>query len=76
MGGTGMRQGTFLLQFCALFWIFVVSFVEVCGQSDSLILGAEQNWDTGGFGGTCIYGGHNFASARAAIWQFCGKCNK
>ena len=58
-----MRQETFLSLFSCLLLIFVVSFTEVCGQSDSLILEAEQNWDTCGFGGTCIYGGHNFAVA-------------
>jgi hypothetical protein len=58
-----MRQETFLSLTLCLLLIFTGSIVEVRGQSDSLILEAEQNWDTCGFGGTCIYGGHNFAVA-------------
>ena len=58
-----MRKKTFLTLILCLLLIFTVSIAEVCGQSDSLILEAEQNWDTCGSGGTCIYGGHNFAVA-------------
>jgi hypothetical protein len=36
---------------------------ESFAQSNSLMLEAEQHWDTFGVGGTCISGGHNFAVA-------------
>jgi hypothetical protein len=34
---------------------------SVGAQSGSFILELEQNWDTFGIGGTCVYGGYNFA---------------
>jgi len=36
---------------------------KVGAQSDSIVLEAEQHWDTWGSGGTCIGGGHNLAIA-------------
>ena len=59
-----MRQETvpFIIVYLLLISTFLVA-EKVCGQPDSLLLEAEQNWDTYGFGGTCIYGGNNFAVA-------------
>ena len=57
-----MKQEYVSLVFFCLLLTFSMLIVEnVCGQPDSLILEAEQNWDTYGVGGTCNYGGHNFA---------------
>ena len=36
---------------------FIASYVKA--QDDDFTLEAEQNWDTYGVGGTCIYGTHN-----------------
>jgi hypothetical protein len=52
-----------LALFCLLLTFSMLVVENVCGQPDSLILEAEQNWDTYGVGGTCVYGGHNFAVA-------------
>jgi len=49
--------------FCLLLTFSYLVVGNSFGQKDSLVLEAEQRWDTYGCGGTCIYGGHNFAVA-------------
>jgi hypothetical protein len=54
----------FILVFLSLLLISAsVATHESFAQSNSLMLEAEQHWDTFGVGGTCISGGHNFAVA-------------
>ena len=48
-----------IVAFLSLMFLSPFMAMIVNGQSEDFTLEAEQNWDTYGVGGTCVYGTHN-----------------
>jgi hypothetical protein len=57
-----LKCSLFVFLVFLIFSVFMMAKIGVA-QSDSLMLEAEQHWDTYGVGGTCIAGTHNLAVA-------------
>jgi hypothetical protein len=57
-----MKLCSFLISLFLIFSLFIYVKTGVA-QSQSLMIEAEQHWDTYGVGGTCIAGSHNLAIA-------------
>lgn len=56
------RKCLFLIAVLLLFYVLSVN-CKAEANSNSLVLEAQQHWDTWGIGGTCIGGGHSLAVA-------------